>query len=398
MKEADLFYLCGVIAGLSGVPVRVYRDDKQVYYSSVVTLPKDPADACLDEIYAVQNSVGYYMTPQFFCYGVVRFRHLRVVMGPICQIPPGDEELRRLAFLVDVAPDDTDDFVSAMKSIVPMPPDSMMQTLCAVNFVLSGEKVTLSGLTIFDRMQSDLSAEMLSSRDEGEDSRERPTDLHNTLSLEQTLMSIVRKGDTAALSEWAASAPPVRGGVLAFDGLRQIKNTFIVSVTLASRAAIRGGMDAEEALLLSDRYIRRCEVTDSAEAITNLQFHMISDYTARVERLRIGGEPSQLVCGVTNYVRRHLSETVTTEQIADALYISRTHLSARFHAEAGMTLSSYIRREKTEEAKRLLRYTDKSLSAISSYLGFSSQSHFARVFRALVGITPGEYRQKHAGH
>lgn len=46
---------------------------------------------------------------------------------------------------------------------------------------------------------------------------------------------------------------------------------------------------------------------------------------------------------------------------------------------------------KTEEAKRLLRYSDKP----SSYLGFSSPSHFSRVFKARVCITPGEYREKH---
>ena len=50
---------------------------------------------------------------------------------------------------------------------------------------------------------------------------------------------------------------------------------------------------------------------------------------------------------------------------------------------------------KTEEAKRLLRYSDKPITAISSYLGFSSPSHFSRVFKAHVCITPGEYRQKH---
>jgi len=397
MKDDDLFYLCGVIAGLSGVPVRVYRDDRQIYYSSVVALPKDPVSACLREIFAVSGSVGYYMTPQFLCYGVVRYGYLRVVMGPVCQVPLGDAELRSLAFLADVAPDDTEDFVSAMKSIIPMPPESMMQTLCAVNYVLSGEKVTLSELTISDRLQSGLAAEMFSGAEKEQDG-EPTSDLHNTLSLEQTLMSIVSKGDTAALTAWAGSAPPVRGGVLAFDQLRQMKNTFIVSVTLASRAAIRGGMDAEEALLQSDRYIRRCEMMSNADEITNLQYHMISDYTACVERLRMGREPSQLVSAVARYVRRHLSEAVTTEQIADALYISRTHLSARFRSEAGITLSAYIRREKIEESKRLLRYTDKPLSAISSYLGFSSQSHFARVFRSHVGITPGEYRRKHAGH
>ena len=150
--------------------------------------------------------------------------------------------------------------------------------------------------------------------------------------------------------------------------------------------------------MLSDRYIQRCELTNTAEEITNLQFHMISDYTARVESLHIGSDPSQLVTAVSNYIRHHLSEPITTEQIAASLYISRTHLSARFHKETGITLSDYILKEKTEEAKRLLRYTDKSLAAISAYLGFSSQSHFSRTFRKYAEITPGEYRTKHAGH
>ena len=120
--------------------------------------------------------------------------------------------------------------------------------------------------------------------------------------------------------------------------------------------------------------------------------------TACVERLHIGSDPSQLVTAVSNYIQHHLSEPITTKQIAASLYISRAHLSARFRKETGITLSDYILKEKTEAAKRLLRYTDKSLAAISAYLGFSSQSHFSRTFRKYAGITPGEYRTKHAGH
>ncbi|MGM9597252.1 MAG: helix-turn-helix domain-containing protein [Eubacteriales bacterium] len=52
-------------------------------------------------------------------------------------------------------------------------------------------------------------------------------------------------------------------------------------------------------------------------------------------------------------------------------------------------------KEKTEEAKRLLRYTDKTSVAISAYLGFSSQSHFSKVFKKYTGKTPNEYRDLH---
>ena len=77
------------------------------------------------------------------------------------------------------------------------------------------------------------------------------------------------------------------------------------------------------------------------------------------------------------------------------MYLSRTRLSVKFKEETGMTLTDFILKEKTEEAKRLLRYTDKTLPAISAYLGFSSQSHFSRVFRKYAECSPSEYRKKY---
>lgn len=198
---------------------------------------------------------------------------------------------------------------------------------------------------------------------------------------------------TAALNEWVKGAPAVRGGRLANDAARQMKNTFIVATTLASRAAIRGGVDTEEALSLSDSYIRKCEIMSTADQIINLQYRMILDYTTRVEKQRLGKSPSRLVTEVSKYVRRNISGRTSIEDMARTMFISRTHLVARFKEETGKTLTDYVLTEKTEEAKRLLKHTDKSLSAISEYLGFSSQSHSARVFKKYAGITPSKYRE-----
>lgn len=131
--------------------------------------------------------------------------------------------------------------------------------------------------------------------------------------------------------------------------------------------------------------------------IANLQYHMVQFFTAEVKKIRIGETPARLTTDVANYIQHHLSEPITTEAIAKDLYLSRSHLSRQFKAEAGVTLTDFILNEKTEEAKRLLRYTDKSLSAIANYLGFSSQSHFSRVFKKYAGRTPGEYKQKYSG-
>lgn len=111
--------------------------------------------------------------------------------------------------------------------------------------------------------------------------------------------------------------------------------------------------------------------------------------------IRQGEKPTQLTISVSNYVRRHFSEKICVEDIARELFMSRPYLSAKFSREAGISLTDFILKQTTEEAKRLLRCSDKSAAAISSYLGFSSQSHFSRVFRKYSGKTPAGYRDKY---
>lgn len=59
-----------------------------------------------------------------------------------------------------------------------------------------------------------------------------------------------------------------------------------------------------------------------------------------------------------------------------------------------MTIGEYINQRKIEEAQRLLRFSDKSLSAISNYLSFSSQSHFQNVFKKVTGETPTAFQKQ----
>lgn len=167
-----------------------------------------------------------------------------------------------------------------------------------------------------------------------------------------------------------------------------------MTATLVSRAAINGGMDANDSLSLSDMYIQKCELLNDFEKIMNLQYGMVVDYTTRVNTIRKGKNPTKLYLDVANYVHKHLSEPITTGKMAYDLGISRSHLSTKFKEDVGENLYDFITKEKISEAKRLLRYTDKSLTAISYYLGYSSQSHFNRTFKSITGKTPNDYRFK----
>lgn len=399
MERADLQYLCTTIGNLAGIPIRIFEGGVQTFYYSVVYLPKDPMTLCRNEVFAIMSHVGYCVTPQFHYYGVVNSGRTRIVVGPTRQVTETEQELRELAFRLDLSGEDADAMISGVRSIVRMPMESVLQMLCTINYVLNDEKLELRDISIHEQDQAELvirqARQQAQERLSISSHRLQPPTEHNTYDIEQLLLRIVRKGDTAALREWVATAPAVRGGVVAGEPLRQRKNLFIVTVTLTSRAAIQGGMQVDDAFTLSDSYIQQCELLSAPEQITNLQYRMLLDYTERVERLHRGKTPSKLAVDVANYVQHHLSDAIKTEDIAGALYMSRPYLSKKFKEETGENIADFIIKEKTEEAKRLLRYSDKPLTAIGSYLGFSSPSHFSRVFKTYVGSTPSEYRDKY---
>ncbi len=394
MKKLDLEYICTVMGNLCGMPIRIYTDGKLTFYHSIVKLQKDPISLSLNEILTINDHVGNYVDSYFSYYGIVNYGKIKIVLGPTRQIPLSDQELKEIAFKIDINNDDVDEFINSMKTIIPMPYESILQILCVLNYILNDEKTKLKDVAIIEEKQKEIQTIIEKSRVEHQQPIENVNDIHNTLSIEKTIEYIVSKGDLEALESYLSKAPAVRGGQVAQNQLRQVKNIFVVTATLVSRAAINGGMDANDALSLSDMYIQKCELLSDVSKIANLQYGMVVDYTTKVNVIRKGKNPTKLYLDVANYVHKHLSEPITTEKMAYDLGISRSHLSTKFKEDTGENLYDFITKEKISEAKRLLRYTDKSLTAISYYLGYSSQSHFNRTFKAITGKTPNDYRFK----
>ena len=156
MRDIDLDYICRTIGNLSGVPIRVIQGEELCFYHSLAYLPKDPMAAYREDIRRVSAHVGYFVTPQFHYYGIVNSGETKIVIGPTSQTPGSEQEMRELAFLADVPPEDVEEFTAGMKSIVHMPLESVMQMLCTINYILNDEKLELEDITIYESEQSGL--------------------------------------------------------------------------------------------------------------------------------------------------------------------------------------------------------------------------------------------------
>ena len=395
--KLNLEYLCTNLGNLSGIPVGLYEGKKLAFYYSIVSLPNNPFAPYIKEASSISDHIGYFGTSHGYYYGVVNFEGKRIIVGPTRQIPISEQELKEIAFEQNIQHGDVEEFVKGMKSIMAMPLQSILQMLCTVNHIVNeGETLTLSDISIADLEQRTLmetleteAAERTIQNADGFGDKIYP---HNSMDIEAFMLDAIRKGDVVGLKQFFASVPAIRGGIMAQEAIRQAKNTLIVSATLISRSAIYGGMDPEEALTLSDGYIQKCELMKNIESITNLNYRLVMDYAERMEQLHYGDHQSRMVIEVNNYIRHHLSEPITVEDLAKFLCKGRSRLSTDFKKETGENLSEYILKRKIEEGKKLLRYTDKPSVEIALYLGFSSQSHFSRTFKKYTDFTPNEYR------
>ena len=178
--------------------------------------------------------------------------------------------------------------------------------------------------------------------------------------------------------------------------MRQAKNQFIGTVTkVGMLAGIPGGLDLELTYQLIDSYARECECAATVAQVDRLYLTMALDFCRRLEQLQLPQGVSQEVYACMCYIRDHTNEPITLEQVANAVGRSVSYLTRNFRAETGWTVAAFITHSKLEDAADLLRYSDRSLAEISSYLGFSSQSYFQNQFKKQYGITPARYRREH---
>ena len=154
-------------------------------------------------------------------------------------------------------------------------------------------------------------------------------------------------------------------------------------------------MELEQAFRLSDFYIQKLDDIHTTEGVQSLHDEMVIDFTEKMRRYSRADTNSKHINACKEYIYSHIKERITIEDLADEFGVSASYLSRLFKQETGVSVSGYIREQKIEVAKNLLRFSDYSMIDIANRLSFSSQSHFIQQFREAVGMTPKKYRDEY---
>lgn len=217
-------------------------------------------------------------------------------------------------------------------------------------------------------------------------------EFHVPVDFETGVCAAIEAGNVELLNRRLLLPSQGKVGMMSANPLQQQKYSFVIFATLITRAAIRGGLSDEVAFSLSDIYCQRADVQSESTALERLSYVMAVDFCNRVAEARQQSIQSPSVRACVEYISEHLHENLRLEELSSHCGLCTRSLSLKLKAELGMGIPEYIHREKLREAKYLLERTDYTLTQITTFLNYPTQSYFTQIFKKYEGCTPQQYR------
>ena len=99
-----------------------------------------------------------------------------------------------------------------------------------------------------------------------------------------------------------------------------------------------------------------------------------------------------LIDEIKLYLEHNTDRVITMDQLAKKYYVNKYYINRLFNQKFKKTPIQYHIEIRIHQATKLLLLTNSSVSEISTKVGFNSVSHFSKVFKKIVGLSPTSYR------
>jgi two-component system, response regulator YesN len=163
-------------------------------------------------------------------------------------------------------------------------------------------------------------------------------------------------------------------------------------VVLLSRAAIKGGADAQQIFGLNYGYLNRINSFRNVEDLAYWLSGIMARFTDQVFNLS-DVKHADVIYRAVDYIRKNYMNRITLEEAASHVYLSPAYFSRVFKEEMKDNFNVFVNRIRVEAAKKMLLNDSIQLVDVSTLAGFEGQSYFSKVFKRMTGVTPGKYRE-----
>lgn len=174
------------------------------------------------------------------------------------------------------------------------------------------------------------------------------------------------------------------------DQLRTMLTDFVYALMQQSQLFIR----IVASYKLTDRDIMAC--VKSLPTFLQLQQRFMEIISCYIEdaKHQLKQNEHALVRQVQDYLKCHLHENVTMEEMAHLVGLHPNYFSTVFGRTAGITFRDYLRAVRVEKAKEFLREDFLKIQDIALMVGYQDAPHFNRAFKEVTGLSPSQYRKQ----
>lgn len=128
--------------------------------------------------------------------------------------------------------------------------------------------------------------------------------------------------------------------------------------------------------------------------ILSILAKLCQKHTVDVSPDRQNSNSTDYIRKAIGYIRANYQKEISLEKTADFVGISKYYFAREFRRITGYTFVTHLNLTRCEAAKKLLSEDRMTIGAIALSCGFSGQSYFTRTFQSVVGMLPGEYRDR----
>lgn len=156
-------------------------------------------------------------------------------------------------------------------------------------------------------------------------------------------------------------------------------------------------IDLKNFILRAEKEIKSRAPSSRLQAkllIYSALIHIIRNYNATTATPASTAVPAENLKDAIMFINNNLDKNITLNQIAETACLSPTYFSAVFSRYNGISPWEYIKIKRVERAIELLKTTKLSKIEIAEKCGFNSPSNFYKIFSAVTGKKPGDYRSK----
>lgn len=105
------------------------------------------------------------------------------------------------------------------------------------------------------------------------------------------------------------------------------------------------------------------------------------------------GKRESFSAKIQEYLADHYSESITSDDAAEALFYSQSYFCRLFKKQFGTSFLEYLSMYRISRAKTMLETTHQRVAEVAEAVGFMDNAYFSRCFKRLVGFSPSEYKK-----